>query len=199
MLLPSLPISHLVDVDSQLSKVFLGQLNSNPLAYDTSPLMKQRTYHIFIGFPCLFKTEHLLIHHRVDIIGLDGPNHILHQGLATNIYTTHSADVSQRLENGRLCLRVHATNEPNNADDTLELHALEALLERSATTHFDNVVDTSSVRSQLASSIAPVGLGLIIDDMISTELLELLGLQGGRCGRDNCCTSGFGELYNNLC
>jgi hypothetical protein len=35
--------------------------------------------------------------------------------------------------------------------------------------------------------------------MISTELLELLGLQGGRGGRDNCRTSGFGELYNNLC
>lgn len=193
-LLPNLFPSHfLVDLDSQLSKVLLGPLNSNLLACYPSSLVKS-TYHVVIGFPCLVKAKHLLIHHRVDIIGLDGSDHIPHESFATNINTTHSADVTQCLQNSRLCLRVHASKEPNNTDDTLELHALETLLERSATTHLDNVVYTCSVRSQLASSLTPVGLSLVIDNVIGTELLELLSLLCRRGCRNNCRASSFGEL-----
>lgn len=100
-----------------------------------------------IGFPCLLKAKHLLIHHRVDIIGLNGSDHIPHESFAANINTTHSADMSQCLQNSGLCLRIDTSKEPNNTDDTLELDALEALLERSATAHLDNVVHTSFVRS----------------------------------------------------
>lgn len=130
----------------------------------------------------------------MDIIGLDGTDHIPHESFATNINTTHSADVTQCLQDSRLCLRVHASKESNNTDNTLELHALETLLERSATTHLNDVVYTSSIRSQLASSLAPVGLSLVIDDVIGTELLELLSLLCRRGCRNNYRASSFGEL-----
>lgn len=149
---------------------------------------------MIIGFPCLVKGEHLVIHQRVDIISLDGSDHIPHESFATNINTTHSADVSQGLQNNRLLLRVYAWKEPNDTNDTVILNTLEALMKRSAATHFDNLVHASSVGGQLASSIAPVRLSLIIDDMISPKLLEPLGLLGRRGCRDDCRTSNFGEL-----
>lgn len=134
----------------------------------------------------------------MDVIGLDSSDHIPHESFATNINTTDSADVIQCLQNSRLCLRVHASKEPNHTDDTFELNTLEALLERSAATHFDDVVHANSIGSQLASGLAPVGLSFVIDDVISAKLLELFGLLGRRSCRDNCRTGGFGELNGRI-
>lgn len=131
-----------------------------------------------ISFPSLMQTEDLVIHHGVDIIGLNSPDHVPHQGFATNIDTANSANVIQCFQHSRLGLRVDASEETNNTDNTLELHALKALLKSAASAHFDNVVHASSLGSQLAGSVTPVGVNLIVNDMVGTKLLELVGLVG---------------------
>jgi hypothetical protein len=124
------------------------------------------------------QTEDLVIHYGVDIIGLNSPDHVPHLGLATNIDTANGANVSQRFQHSRLGLRVNASDETNNTDDTLELHTLEALPKSAASAHFDNVVHASSFGSQLADSVTPVVVSLIVNDVVSTKLLELVGLFG---------------------
>jgi H+/gluconate symporter-like permease len=124
------------------------------------------------------QAEDLVIHYGVDIIGLNSPDHVPHLGLATNIGTANSANVSQCLQHSRLGLRINASDKTNNTDNTLVLHTLEALLKSAASAHFDNVVHASSLGSQLADGITPVVVSLIVNDVVSTKLLELIGLFG---------------------
>lgn len=102
--------------------------------------------------------------------------------------------MSQCFQDRGLSLRVNTPKEANHADDTLKLNALEALLESSAAAHFNDVVDTSTIRGKLASSLAPVGIILIVDDVISAKLLKFLGLLCRRSRCDDSCTRSFGEL-----
>jgi hypothetical protein len=124
------------------------------------------------------QTEYLVVHHGVDIIGLNSPDHVPHQGFATNIDTANSANASQYFQHSRLGLRVNASEETNNTDKTLVLHTLQALLKSAASAHFDNVVHASSLGSQLAGSVTPVWFSLIVNDVVGTKLLELVGLFG---------------------
>jgi hypothetical protein len=84
--------------------------------------------------------------------------------------------MAQRVQNTRHRLGVHAAQESNDANDTLELDALEALLEGPGAANFDDVVDTGVVACQTASDLAPVWLCLVVDDVVGAELLELLAL-----------------------
>lgn len=124
------------------------------------------------------QTEDFVIHYWVDIIGLNSPDHVPHLGLATNIDTANSANVSQCFQHSRLGLRIDASDKTNNTDNTLVLHTPEALLKSAASAHFDNVVHASSLGSQLADSITPVVVSLIVNDVISAKLPELFGLFG---------------------
>ena len=130
----------------------------------------------------------------MDIVGLDGPDHIPHQCLATHIDTTDCADVAQSLKDTRLSLRAHTTEETNDADDTLELDALEALSESASAANLNNVVHTRIVRSELPGGLTPVGVGLVVDDMIGTKLLQLLSLGCRGSGSDDGRTSSFSKL-----
>lgn len=56
------------------------------------------------------------------------------------------------------------------------------------------MVNTLVVGSELAGSLAPVGVLAVVDDVIGTELLEHLALLLGRSGSDNLGTTGLGEL-----
>jgi len=56
------------------------------------------------------------------------------------------------------------------------------------------VVDAATSGGQLTSGGAPLGRLLVVDDMVGAELLEDLDLVGGRCGGDDLCACGFGEL-----
>ena len=106
------------------------------------------TDHVIIGLTSLVEAKDLVIHHGMDIVGLDGPDHIPHQCLATHIDTTDCADVAQSLKDTRLSLRAHTTEETNDADDTLELDALEGLLEGTRTADLDDIVHTGTIGGQ---------------------------------------------------
>lgn len=131
----------------------------------------------------------------MDVIRLDRLNHILHHGLPTNIHPTDRADVGQSIHDVRLALRVARTKEANQANDALELDALEGLLERAGTADLEDVIDTLTLGRDLAGRLAPVAVGLVVDYVVGAELPELLSLLGAGCCRDDGGTSGFGELY----
>lgn len=57
------------------------------------------------------------------------------------------------------------------------------------------MVYTRVVGSKLAGCLAPVGVSLVVENVVGTELLQLLGL-GIRGGSSNDGrTGGFSELY----
>lgn len=152
------------------------------------------TYHVVVRLLGLVKGEDLVIDHRVDVVGFNSADHILHQGLATNIDTAHGADLAQDLEDHGLARGVATAKEANDADDTLELDALETFLERSGASDFDNVVNTLLVGREVTGNVAPVGLGLVVDDVVGAKLLQLLSLLGGRSRRDHSRAGRFGKL-----
>lgn len=114
----------------------------------------------------------------MDIVGLNSPDHVAHQRLATHVDTTNGANVAESVDDARLPFGTSTTKESDHTDHTLKLDALEALRERAAATNLNNVVHASTIGSQLASSLAPVRVVLVVDDMVGSELLELLSLLG---------------------
>lgn len=130
----------------------------------------------------------------MDVVGLNGLDHVVHQGLAAHQDTPHGADVTQCIQDAGLALRVDTIEETDDADDTLELDALEALSKSASAANLNNVVHTRVVRSELPGGLTPVGVGLVVDDMIGTELLQLLSLGCGGSGSDDGRASSFSEL-----
>lgn len=131
----------------------------------------------------------------MDVVGLNGLDHVVHQGLATNVDTPHGTDVAQRVEDAGLALGVNTTKETDDADHTLELDGLETLGKSSSAANLDNVVHTRVVGGQLAGRFAPVGVGLVVDNVVGAELLQLLGLRVRRGSGNDSRTGGFSELY----
>ena len=130
----------------------------------------------------------------MDVIGLNGPDHVVHHSLATNIDTTDSTDVAQGIKNVGHRLGVNATDKSDDADHTLELDALETLVEGTTASDLDNVVDTDVVRRQLAGHITPVGLSLVVDDMVGTQFLQFLRLLLGGGSSNDPCAGRFSKL-----
>lgn len=114
----------------------------------------------------------------MNVVGLDSPDHIPHQRLAAHINTPNGANVAEGVQDAWLTLGTGTTQESDHADNSLKLDALEALSEGPAATHFDDIIHTSTLGSQLASSLAPVGVVLVVDNVVGSELLELLTLFG---------------------
>lgn len=135
----------------------------------------------------------------MDVVHLNSLDHVIHQSLASDIYTPNGADVVECFKHARLTLVIDTSEETNDTDCALELDALQTLSKSSRATHFDNVVDTDVVGSQRASDFAPVGVRLVVNDMIRSKLLELLGLRirGGRS--NNSSSSCFSELFQGYC
>lgn len=142
----------------------------------------------------MLKGEDLLIHNRVDVVGLDGLDHVVHHSLATNVDTADSTDVAQGIKNVGHGLGVSTTNKSDDADHTLELDALKTLVEGTAASDLDDVVDTNAVRSQLARHITPVGLSLVVDDMVGAQFLQFLRLLLGRGSSNYSCAGRFSKL-----
>lgn len=157
-----------------------------------------RAYHVLKGLLSLLQGKDLGIEHRVDVVNLDRLHHVVHQGLASNKNTSHGTDVVEGAQNGRLALGVGATNKANDVDESFKLDALETLLESAGTTDLDDVIHTNVVRGQSASDLAPVGVRLVVDDVVRSEFLQLLALffRGG--GRNNGGTGRFSKLHTQI-
>lgn len=150
------------------------------------------TYHVLISLLGLVQGEDGLVNNGVDVVGLNGSAHVLHELPAADVDTANSADSAEGLEDALLGLST--TEETNDGDDTLVLDGNHALAEGAGTTDLNNVVNTLVVGGELAGGLAPVGVLAVVDDVISTELLEHLGLLLGGGGGDHLGTTGLGEL-----
>lgn len=91
-------------------------------------------------------------------------------------------------------LGISATKESNDTNDTLELDALEALGQGAASADFDDVIHAGVVGGKFPGCLAPVGIRLVVNDMIGAEFLQLLGLLRRRGRSDDGRASSFGEL-----
>lgn len=151
------------------------------------------TYHVLIGIASLVEGEDSLVNHRVDIIPLNGGDHVFHQSLGANIHTTGSADVGQALNDARRGLG--ATQETNDADNTLELDGCQTLLQGAGTTHLDDVVNTLLVVGETPGRLAPVLVLLVVDNVVCAKLLQDVSLVLRGSGGNDCCSCGFGKLY----
>lgn len=103
--------------------------------------------------------------------------------------------MAQRVQDAGLALGVRTTEETDDADHTLEFDCLETLRKGASTANLNNVVNTRVVGGELAGCLTPVGVGLVVDNVVGTELLQLLGLRFGRCSSNDGRTGGFSELY----
>lgn len=147
--------------------------------------------HVLICLLCLLQGEHLLVEDGVDVVGLNGRHHSLQLLSASNVDASECADVAQRVESSRL--RLDATQEADDRDDTLELDSLHALLERRGATDLKDVVHAGATR-QLLGGGAPVRVLLVVDDVVGAQLLQGLELVGGGRGGDDLRAGGLGEL-----
>ena len=86
--------------------------------------------------------------------------------------------------------------ETNDRDHSVNLDSLERLFDCFGASNFDDVVNTQSARSQLLSSLAPVLIGLIVDDVVGAEFLERFGFSVTAGGGDDTSTGCFGKLVS---
>lgn len=128
----------------------------------------------------------------MDVISLDSLDHVLHHQPAADEDTTDCADVVESLEERGLVL-IHAADEADDGDDTVNSDSLERLRHCGRATDLDNVLHTDTA-GELLGLLAPVGCLLVVDDLVSTVALEGLGLRGRGCGRNDARTSSLGEL-----
>lgn len=128
----------------------------------------------------------------MDVVDFNGLDHVLHHRLRSDVDTPDGADMVEGLNNGRL--RLSSTEETDDADNAAEFDGLEALLNRVGATHLNDVVHALAIGGKLARSLAPAGIGLVVDDMVGTKLLNfLLFLWRRRCCNDPS-PSCLGEL-----
>jgi hypothetical protein len=166
-------INTLLNLDTNLAKVLLVPLE-------------------LVSLLELLKSKDLLIDNRLDVVGLNSSIHLLKLLSAANINTANSADVNKSVEQSRLLI-ASATNETDDGNDTFEADGLEGLLQGVGTTDFDDVVYTDSA-GDLLGGLAPVGVFLVVDDVIGTEGLEFVGLFLGGGGGDDSSTGCLCEL-----
>lgn len=164
---------HLLNLDADLAKVLLVPLE-------------------LVSLLELVKSEGLLVNDRLDVVGLDGLVHLLELLSAADVDTADSANVDESVEKSGL-LVVGAADEANDGDDTLEADGLERLLEGVGAANFDDVLDADAA-GDLLCRLTPVGVLAVVDDVVGTELLELVALCLGRGGGDDTGTGGLGEL-----
>ena len=149
--------------------------------------------HVLIRLLCRLEGENLLIDHRLDVIRLDGPVHLLKLDPRADEYTSDGADVHQGVQHRGLVLRLHAAQEADDADDAFVGDGVQTLLHGSRTADFDYVFDTVAAR-ELLGCLAPVGVFFVVDDVVGAEGLESVAFGRGGCGCDYSGAGGLGEL-----
>lgn len=149
--------------------------------------------HVLVRILEMVQVKHLLVDDGMNVIGLHGAVHLLVLQPRTHKHTPDSADVIQALEERGLVLG-EASNKADDGDDAVDLDGLEGLRHGGRAADFDNVGDAQAARGELLRCLAPVGVLLVVDDVVGAVFLQEFGLLGGGGGGDDGCAGGFGEL-----
>lgn len=149
---------------------------------------------VLISVLQLLEREDLRIHHRVDIISFDRGVHSLELLPRSHQQTANGADVGQRIEHGGLRFGLETTHETDDADHTLELDGGQGVGHGVGAADLDDVVHADAA-GQLLRGLTPLGIFLVVDDVVCSQLLQFLALLGGGCGRDDAGAGGLGELH----
>lgn len=150
--------------------------------------------HVLIRLLCLLQVKHLLVEDRVDVVSLDSCDHLLELLPASDVDASECADVAQCINSRHR--RLHAAQEADDGDDTLEFDSLHALLERCGAADLNDVVHASATGRQLLGRGAPVRVLLVVEDVVGAQLLHGLGLVGGGRGGDDLRAGSLGELQS---
>lgn len=153
--------------------------------------------HVLIGLLGLCEREDFLVDNWLDVVGLDGTVHFLELRSATNINTTDDADVDQCIKVGGLLLSLASTDEANDGDHAVESDSLDRLAERCWTANLDHMLHTTAT-SELLSSLAPVCVLLIVDDVVRAKFFELVRLGLRRCRSNDSGACSLGKLQENI-
>lgn len=140
------------------------------------------------------ETKLLLLNDWMNILGLNRSAHLLHLLSGANIDTTDGTDGAQDVEHlGSVGVR-EAADHADYVDDTVVADGREGLLKSGGSADLNDEVDTLLTGSEGLCGGAPGGVGAVVDDVVGTELLELLLLLGGGGGGDNDGTGSLSEL-----
>ncbi len=149
--------------------------------------------HVLISLLNLLEPEHFLINHWLDSIRIDRSIHRLKLQSASHKHTPDRADVIQALQETGLIL-CHSTEEADDGNDTLRLDCFQALLHRGRPADFEDVVNSGAIRREPLRGGTPLGIALVVDDMVGTELLERLRFRVGAGSGDDAGAGCFGKL-----
>lgn len=177
-LVSALSIDPLVNRNPNLSKMTLRQ-------------------HVVVGLPSLLQREDLLVNDRLEVIRLNGSDHILHLLPGADEDTPECAKVLQSIKNSGFAIGPRSTKEADDIDHSIQLDGLDTLIDRPRTADFQDLVN-SHAASKLACGLTPVRVLLVIDDVVGAEFLEDLGLfsRGRSC--DNSSASKLFALLSVL-
>lgn len=145
--------------------------------------------------PRLVEFEDLLVNDRVNVVGLDGTRQILKQLPGPHTHAACDTEAAECLGKARRRLCLATAEESDKGDEAFELHSSKGIFERTSSTDF-YYVGNALPACELLGSFAPICVSGVIDDVIGTKSLELLGLCGRRSGRDDTSASGFGKLQS---
>ena len=149
--------------------------------------------HVLVGLLGLLEGEDLLVDNGVNVVGLNGAVHVLKLVAAADQEAADGGDAAQDLQEAGL-LVAGAGEEANDADEAVDADGLERLLCGERAADFDDMVDTAAA-GQLLRGLSPVGVFLVVDDVVGTDGLELVGLGLGGGGCNDLGTSCLCELF----
>lgn len=129
----------------------------------------------------------------MDVVRLNSSDHILHLESTPYVYSTNGAEMRKCVEGRRLALRVGLRKEANDRNDTLIFNGLEALLESSRATNFNDVIHASTT-GEFLCGLPPAWITLVVDNVVCTKLLQFVCLFGAGSRGDYSGTGSFGEL-----
>lgn len=150
--------------------------------------------HILVRLLELLQPKHPLVQHRLQIINLHRPNHLVHLQPTSHNQAPDRAHMVQALQKRRLLLGLAAAEESDDADHAVHLDRLERLRHGFGPTHFDDVVHAEAVGGQRARFLTPGGLGFVVDDVVGAEGPQGFGLFVGGGRGDYGSAGGLGEL-----
>ena len=153
------------------------------------------THHILVRLFQLLQSKYFLVHHRLDPVCVNCLIHLLKLLPATDQGASDNACRLQHLQEARLVLAVSG-QEANDRDHSVDLDSVERLFDGFGPSDFDDVVDAQATRTKLLGGLAPVLIGLVVDDVVGAELLESFGfcVAAGSC--DDTSTGRFSKLVS---